>query len=119
MIDATIKKHLERALRDCLDGGVIVDNGDSGFEFALLTSQCAATFINEMMEKMTIGEKGDFIQEYMLNLSAKEAGLAFGEYLTSERVNPMRDLAVDCAHKLLDKEESQQYLADYVNNGGW
>ena len=119
MIDAKIKKHLERALRDCLDGDVIIDNGDSGFEFALLTSQCAAAFINELMDKMTIGEKGDFIQEYMLNLSAKEAGLAFGEYLTSERVNPMRELAVDCARKLLDSEDSQQYLADYVRNGGW
>ena len=73
MIDAKIKKHLERALRSAYEDNAIVYWADEGFDFGIPNSDCAVNFIDSIMEKMTIEEKGDFIQEYMLNLSVKEA----------------------------------------------
>ena len=113
MIDAKIKKHLERALRGAYEDDAIVYLKDEGFEFGIPSNDCAVDFIDALMEKMTIEEKGDFIQEYMLNLSVKEAGMALAESLTSSRINPLRALAIDCAEELLSREESQSYLSEY------
>ena len=113
MLDAKIKKHLERALRSAYEDNAIIYWADEGFDFGAPTRESAIIFIDALMEKMTTEEQGDFIQEYMLNLSAKEAGMALAESLTSSRINPLRALAIECAEELLSREESQSYLSEY------
>lgn len=115
MIDESIHEAVKSALRQCYDDGNIVMEEDGWFDFGASTKEDGAAFIEHLLRRLTVEQRGDFIQDYLLNMTAKEAGEAFGEACTSCRVNPLRELAVACAARMLDTEYCQVYLAGLAN----
>lgn len=123
-IDESIQLAVNKALRASFDDNEIMDfrdswTGDGGvFEFGIDVSSAACNFIDEILRNLTVEQKGNFIKEYMLDLSSKEAGEAFGEFLTAKNINPMRDLAIECAKEMLDTDYCQTYLAGLAKQYG-
>lgn len=117
-IDESIQQAVNKALDYIFTDGIIMSWGNEPFEFGVDVNREACIFIDHILRNLTVDQKGNFIQEYMLDLSSKEAGEAFGEYLTAKNINPMRDLAIECAKEMLDTDYCQTYLAGLAKQYG-
>jgi len=103
----TISGKFKKTLAASYEDGAIYRNADGQFAFKVGGPK---NFLDNLLHILTTSEKSDFLSEWVLHYSDVQV-IDLCQSMTGD-LNRLRIWAQESAEKILDRAESQSFLAD-------